>query len=117
MHSVLQVVTPDQLSSVYSSLEPWALLKQIVGTKVRLVELRELKAKAKPKATDIMNNDATEEDPWKQSDPWSEAAAKLDNKKEDPVSISLISNFSRWRMARPRTSCRSWSMVAEVSVS
>ena len=93
VHSILQVVTPDQLSSVYSSLEPWALLKQIVGTKVRLVELRELKAKTKPKATDIMNNDATEEDPWKQSDPWSEAAAKLDNKKEDPVSISLVSNF------------------------
>ena len=48
--AILQHMTPEQLTATYRALEPWIQLKQLIGTKVRLVtqqETKDLKAKNK----------------------------------------------------------------------
>ena len=75
LDDVLQHITPDQLSTAYKSLEPWGSIKQIVGTKVRLVHLSEIKAaKSSKKPNDLpAAQDDRGEDPWTSTDPWRQA--------------------------------------------
>ena len=89
VQAILEHVTPEQLSAVYKALEPWVMLKQFVGMKVRMVEPREMRA-AKSKTSSVnkpKNDDEAPEDPWLFSDPWSQA------KHEDQHNIQLLPEY------------------------
>ena len=68
---VQQVVTPEQLSAVYQSLDPWQQLKSAVHQRMRLVtaeELRNHKAKLSKQGSGVSDTP----DPWAIMDPWKE---------------------------------------------
>ena len=65
--AVLQHINAEQLAGAYKSLEPWASMKQLLGGKVRLVTVQEMKIaknKVKPPQWAQDPRGADHEDPW-----------------------------------------------------
>ena len=93
---VLQHVMPEQLSNAYKSLEPWTTLKQIVGTKVRLVHLHEIKAlkSSKQQPNSSLAEESKGEDPWLANDPWKQAMQVREER--EPVSIQLWPQYFQY---------------------
>ena len=86
MEAIMQIVSDEQLSTAYKSLEPWASIKNLVGNRLRLVTPEEVKAKKKPAVGSKPNPTAH---PWLASDPWSEGRAELKPKDEAVSSLDV----------------------------
>ena len=90
---IMAVITDDQLQTAYRSLEPWAAITGLVGNKVRLITVEELRASKNKQAP--KPSASGDPDPWQYTDPWSEAKAAAQASNEDigPLQVSLIPSF------------------------
>ena len=86
VRDVMQVISDDQLSEAYRSLEPWSANKAILGNRVRLVTQDEMRSKKFEGRSSDHTQSSVESDPWDKTDPWLEARKG----KEDPGPLAVF---------------------------